>query len=577
VDRDALLERLRGIEWDDFEVKSAARGIPDDAYATVSAFANTAGGWLVFGVAERGGQFDIIGVADPEKVQGDFLAACRSQKLSRAVEVQAKRYEIDGKAVIAFHVAEASRFAKPVRVRRDQQWHAYIRLGSGDHRCSAEEEARFLRDASRETFDATIVAEATVDDLDLEAVRWLRGVISQRDPQRAYPELDASGYLAETGLLRGDREVTHAAAILFGRDRVIARLKPAGIVDFRLVHALWTDDVPEQRWDDRELCEGNLVKTVRALLERFVRLCEQPFALEEGTGQRRAQSPDYRALREALVNLLIHQDYSDLHRTARILWFSDRTIFENPGDSFVSVPDMIEGGASDLRNPLLTRVMRQAGYAEQAGTGIPTIVRTWRAAGRVPPGITNDRGRKAYRLDLIWRSLQTPRDEEWFRRLGLTVSADGGRVLTYVREHGTISRSTARLVTGLGGREVEALLRDLATNRLLVAAEGETAGVFRLAPHLRDLWLRTEPVPIEGEPVSEPVNEPVTGVREPEARAAAVLGLIRRQPGIRVPAIVRALHLSPASVKRALKTLREAGRVAYRGAPKTGGYYPSDG
>jgi hypothetical protein len=73
MDRETLLTRLRGREWTDFEVKEAAFAVPRSAYATVSAFANTAGGWLVFGVAERDGRYEIVGVTDPDTVQNDFL------------------------------------------------------------------------------------------------------------------------------------------------------------------------------------------------------------------------------------------------------------------------------------------------------------------------------------------------------------------------------------------------------------------------------------------------------------------------------------------------------------------------
>ena len=46
----------------DFECKKALRSVPEDAYKTVSAFANTAGGWLVFGISEINGRMDITGV-----------------------------------------------------------------------------------------------------------------------------------------------------------------------------------------------------------------------------------------------------------------------------------------------------------------------------------------------------------------------------------------------------------------------------------------------------------------------------------------------------------------------------------
>ena len=56
MEREELIERLKGYEWTDVEVKEAHGGVPKSAYETVSAFANTKGGWLVFGVREVGGR-----------------------------------------------------------------------------------------------------------------------------------------------------------------------------------------------------------------------------------------------------------------------------------------------------------------------------------------------------------------------------------------------------------------------------------------------------------------------------------------------------------------------------------------
>src|SRR5690606_24222128 len=144
MNQDELLARLNGFEWNDFECKRAQRGVPEDAYRTVSAFANTAGGWLVFGVSEREGQLEITGVDEPDKVQNDFLAVLRSgQKLNRVVSVDAHKFEIDGKHVFAFHVPEASRADKPIYIRGDLR-ESYIRRGAGDERCTQSELERFL-------------------------------------------------------------------------------------------------------------------------------------------------------------------------------------------------------------------------------------------------------------------------------------------------------------------------------------------------------------------------------------------------------------------------------------------------
>ena len=48
-----LIEKLEDIEWEDFEVKEAKSEIPKSSWETVSAFSNTAGGWMIFGVSKK--------------------------------------------------------------------------------------------------------------------------------------------------------------------------------------------------------------------------------------------------------------------------------------------------------------------------------------------------------------------------------------------------------------------------------------------------------------------------------------------------------------------------------------------
>jgi ATP-dependent DNA helicase RecG len=60
--KDDLIKKLSDIEWEDFEVKRAQSEVPKNSWQTVSAFSNTAGGWLVFGIKESGKGYEINGV-----------------------------------------------------------------------------------------------------------------------------------------------------------------------------------------------------------------------------------------------------------------------------------------------------------------------------------------------------------------------------------------------------------------------------------------------------------------------------------------------------------------------------------
>ncbi len=402
MNRTELLKRLDGTEWVDFEVKSAAGGVPVDAFKTLSAFANSGGGWLVFGIKEVAGGYEVGGIDDVDRFQNDLLGAFRSvQKVRRPAAVHPRLYRLDEGWVLALRVDEAARFDKPIRVRLRGRWQAYVRVGASDHRCSPEEEGRFVRDATHERFDQTSCPDSDVEDLDEEAIGWLYALIARRDPA-ADPATRVTDWLRTSGLKRRDGTLTRGAALLFGKPHVMARLQPGGVVDFRVMHSPAAGGMPPHRWDDRELCEGHLVSALRSLFERLHRLCPQPFAFEPEGPLRRARAPEEEALREALINLIAHQDYADVQRTATILWWRDRAVFTNPGDSYVPTADLWAGGFSETRNPLIIRLLRQAGLAEQAGSGLPFIRHTWAGTGRPTPELHNDAGRKRFELAFLW-------------------------------------------------------------------------------------------------------------------------------------------------------------------------------
>lgn len=153
INKEELIKRLEKYEWNDFECKKAQRGVPEDAYKTVSAFANTSGGYLVFGVKDEKGALDILGVIDVDKVQNDFLSSLRGGKLNRVIAVHEDKIEHEGKTLLTFFVPESCRNEKPVYLKGDIR-QSYIRRGAGDEQCTQNEIERFIRDASSQRYDS---------------------------------------------------------------------------------------------------------------------------------------------------------------------------------------------------------------------------------------------------------------------------------------------------------------------------------------------------------------------------------------------------------------------------------------
>ncbi len=453
MNQDELLARLNGFEWNDFECKRAQRGVPDDAYKTVSAFANTAGGWLVFGVSEADGQLLLTGVEEPDKVQNDFLSALRGgQKLNRGLLVEPRRFEIDGKHVLAFLVPELARNDKPAYLKNDPR-QSYIRRGAGDEQCSPSELERFLRDAAQERFDGMTIPDIPVERcFDLATVTWYQTQFARRNPE--HPEItDPTAFLLNWNfIVERDRRMlpTRAGILLFGDGRYVRQILPRPVLDYQRIDTHFDQWSSEQRWHDRYVFEENIFQTWQGLVARYMRIAEHPFSLDPATLRRNDDPPDYVAFREAAINLLIHQDYGDQGRKASIRLFADRTIFWNPGDAFATEAELLDPTEKEVRNPSIVKAFRRIGLSDQAGTGIRAIFRNWHDLGRVPPQLKNDKARKEFELVLVNKPLVSEAMQRFRLDIGVNLTREQADVLALALERPDDGRISLTDIRGLG-------------------------------------------------------------------------------------------------------------------------------
>ena len=155
---------LKRPEGEGLEFKRAEKEVPDNAYKTACAFANTNGGWLIFGVADEGLPHEITGI-DPskiDKVQNDFLSELNNgKKLNIRIETTSHHHEIDGKHVLAFYIPEAQRHEKPVYLGGHPK-NSYFRRGASNVQMQEHQWQNLLYDANAVPWDNVVFEDADV-------------------------------------------------------------------------------------------------------------------------------------------------------------------------------------------------------------------------------------------------------------------------------------------------------------------------------------------------------------------------------------------------------------------------------
>ena len=493
--RDELIELLHRHEWRDVEFKEAQRGVPRDAYESVSAFANTEGGHLVFGVRKSGQDMEIVGVLDVDKVQSEFLSTLRQpDKLSVVVDVKEELHRHGGSDLLVFHVAEAHRSQKPVFLNGNIN-RSFVRSGGSDVRCSEQERNRFLLDASTERPDGQVVDLDLRTAFDADAVRWYRAAYEARPDNRSCKELSDTDFLAEMGLIverGGERRPTRAAILLFGANRTFRQLLPRPVVDCQRFMTTRVAADTGDRWFDRVVLDENLVRAWRFLIEDwYQKIADHPFRIDPATMQRDDTPPDYRAFRESLINLVMHQDYADHSRHAVIRHYRDQTVFWNPGDAFAADPHLLEPGEREARNPRIVLAFRRIGLSEHAGWGLRDVFRNWQELGYVPPRIVSDRRRKGFELVLTKETLISDSQRAWQQSLGMGLMDEEARAFALACRGPDIKLWQVKAVTGLSGPEAAALA-DRLVNRGLIERAGTDR--FVLAEQIRGRLPRSDQV-----------------------------------------------------------------------------------
>lgn len=462
-----IIDDLRIVGSDDrrVEVKS---GVGKSVRDSLSAFSNGDGGLLIVGLAERDG-FAPVPEFNPVTARDQLLSRC--EEMTPAVRPVVDILPVPDAAgpakVLIAEIPELQPREKPCYITAAGMYQgSYLRSGDGDIRLQHYEIDRLLEERTQPTWDEDPVEGATGDDLVEEALDAFLAGQRERSP-RAFGQGEETA-LRRLGVIRRGHP-TLAALLALGD--YPQEFFPRLTVSFSVFPGTAKGEVGEGiRLLDSATCTGPLpeiVEEVVALVGKNMRTA----GMIEGVHRR--DLPDYPlpAVREAVVNALMHRDYSPPARGAQVQvnMYVDRLEVVSPGGLYgaVTVRSLEDPEVSSSRNQLLSVLLENITFpgggpvAENRGTGF-SVMRTELERALMPPVEVRD---DLTRFTVIFRRRRVA-DGERYR-----TAKDVVRDLLTERE--SVSAADVVESSGLSRSAVLKALNDLVEQREVERTEPE--------------------------------------------------------------------------------------------------------
>jgi ATP-dependent DNA helicase RecG len=491
---------------------------------TVCSFSNEpglGGGYILMGVAiDKSGlfpQYKVVGVNDPDKFQRDFATQCASM-FNTPVRPEVAVERISNKNVIKIWVNESPARQKPVYFKTDGlPGGAFRRTGSTDQRCTDDDMHVFYQDSA--SFDQAPVKGVTIADVDENAIkryRILREKVNPSAEELTYDDLDL---LKSLGCINRDKtdELNVAGLLLFGSSIAQRSTFPMLRVDYiRVPGNQWVEN-PDNRFTTIDM-RGPLLLVLYRLIDAINADLPKGFLLPEYNIQASSSGLPLKALREAIVNALMHRSYKE-HRPTQVIRYNNRIEIINPGFSLKSEEKLGQPG-SETRNPFIAAVFHDTNLAETKGSGIRAMRRLMQDAHLVSPTFESSREDNEFTARLLLHHFLDEKDLEWLQQYEhFSLSDPQKQALIFVREVGAIDNRTYRQMADCDTLKASNELRILKTNGLF-SSKGKGKATYYipgkgLVTEVSDA-LNTEPTQLSTEPITID-NELVTLSTEADA------------------------------------------------------------
>ncbi|MDD3439504.1 MAG: ATP-binding protein [Clostridiaceae bacterium] len=373
------------------EIKKAAGGTPLRLYDTLSSFSNQIGGGIiVFGIDEDAG-CEVSGVYDANDLQKKVME--QSLQMEPAVRPLFTVARVENKMIVSAEISECDIYDKPCFYKGAGRLRgSYIRIGDSDQHMTEYEIYSYEAFKRRIHDELRTVERAKIENLSKDNITEY--LIKLRRQKQNLINLE-DGRLLETQGICQKGLPTLAGLMLFGEypQEFFPQLSvTAMVVQGKEVGELGNEG---ERFVDNKRIEGTIPQMLEGTLA-FVRrnMKVKTIITEDGA---RADKPEYpiKAVREIILNSLIHRDYS-MHTDRspiRLVMYEDRLELENPGGLYgrITVDDLGKVSA-DTRNPYMAGALEIMIDTENRFSGIPTVRAELKKAGMPDPVFIDRRG-----------------------------------------------------------------------------------------------------------------------------------------------------------------------------------------
>lgn len=392
-----LLEKLKEIqkikcESQMLELKSAEHGCPSRLYDSLSSFSNQDnGGVIIFGVDEKQ-DYQEVGVYDAQDIQKKINEQClQMEPVVRPVLTVAEK---NGKFFVAAEIPAIDVAERPCYYKgRGRLKGSYTRIGDSDEPMTEYEVYSYEAYRKKYQDDIREVSRATLDALDKTALEKYMLLLKEGKPNLA--KLSDEN-IRELMSITRNGVVTLSSVLLFSPypQAYFPQLCITAIV----VPGNEVGDVDQDgaRFLDNVRIEGPLPLMLENAIQFVKRNMRHKTIVNPDTGKREDKT-DYpiAAVREAVLNALVHRDYS-IHTEGmpiQLIMYEDSLEIRNPGGIYGRMSiDQLGKVQADTRNPVIAAAMEVMGITENRYSGIPTIRREIQAYHLRPAEFLDERG-----------------------------------------------------------------------------------------------------------------------------------------------------------------------------------------